>query len=208
VRLRLAVRNLLLASWPVDPAAIERVAPGGLAPATVDGRHLASVVAIRFGPGRLGRIPAPPFAQLNVRTYVEDAGEPAVLFLRSYVTWPALAGILAGAPFRLARIRFEPGLLRAKGLGVRIPFRVGEPTDPGELGGHERGLFEAAGLRRFDVERGPAQWRAAQPEGAIEVPVLHALGLDPAGPPSLLYAADTSFVTSLPPRSSASRSRR
>lgn len=192
----------------MDPEAIARVGPGGLRPATVDGRHLASVVAVRFGPGRLGRLPTPPFSQLNVRTYVEDDGETAVLFLRSYVTWGALPGILGGAPFRFARLRVEPGLVYAKGLGVRIPFRVGEPTDAGELGGHEHGIFEAAGLRRFDVERGAAQWRAARPEGAIEVPVLHALGLDPAGPPDLLYAAGTSFVTSLPPSSSSSRSRR
>ena len=174
----------------------------------MDGRHLASVVAIRFGAGHVGRLPMPPFTQLNVRTYVEDEGETAVLFLRSYVTPGGLPGILAGAPFRPARIRFEPGLVRAKGLGVRIPFRIGEATHPGELGGHERGLFEAAGLRRFDVERGPAQWRAAEPDGEIAVPVLHALGLDPTGSPSLLYTEDTSFATSLPPRSSASRSRR
>ena len=174
----------------------------------MDGRHLASVVAIRFGAGRVGRLPTPPFTQLNVRTYVEDEGETAVLFLRSYVTPGGLPGILAGAPFRPARIRFEPGLVRAKGLGVRIPFRIGEAIDPGELGGHERGLFEAAGLRRFDVERGPAQWRAAEADGEIAVPVLRALGLDPTGPPSLLYTEDTSFATSLPPRSSASRSRR
>jgi len=208
VRLSLPVIRLLLASWPVDPAAIERLAPGGLAPATVDGRHLASVVAVRFGAGRLGRLPSPPFTQLNVRTYVEDDGEAAVLFLRSYVTWAALPGILAGAPFRFARIRFDPGLVRAKGLGVRIPFRVGGPADAGELGGHEHGLFEAAGLHRFDIERGPAEWRSAEPAGEIEAPVLHALGLDPTGPPSLLYTEGTSFVTSIPPSSSSSRSRR
>jgi len=208
VRLRLAVRHLLLCSWPVEPDAIARVAPDGLEPATVDGRHLASVVALRFGPGRLGRLPSLPFCQLNVRTYVEDESGPAVLFLRSYVTWGALPGILFGAPFRPARIRVEPGLVRAKALGVRISFALGDPADAGELGGHERGIFEAAGLRRFDIERRPAQWRAARPEAEIEAPILHALGLDPVGPPDLLYAADTSFVTSLPPRSSSSRSRR
>jgi len=38
--------------------------------------------------------------------------------------------------------------------------------------------------------------------------VLAALGVDPAGPPNLLYATGASFVTSLPPSSSASRPRR
>jgi hypothetical protein len=208
VRLRLAVRDLVLCSWPVDPAAIERVAPAGLAPAMVGGRHLVSVVALRFGAGRLGRVPTPPFSQLNVRTYVEHDGEPTVLFLRAYATAGGLAGILFGAPFRHARIHVEPGLVRAPGLGLRIRFRLGEPTDPGELGGHERGLFEAGGLRRFDVERGPAEWRAAEPDGEIEARVLAALGVDPAGPPNLLYATGAAFVTSLPPSSSASRPRR
>ena len=208
MRLRLAVRDLLICSWPIDPVSIERVAPGVLAPAPVDGRHLVSVVAIRFGAGRLGRVPTPRFSQLNVRTYLEDEGQTAVLFLRSYVTPGALPGILFGAPFRTARIHLEPGLVRAPGLGVRIPYRLGGPADPGELGGHERGLVEAGGVRRFTVERGPAEWRAAEPEGEVHARVLLALGLDPTGPPSLLYAGDTSFVTSLPPRSSASRSRR
>ena len=60
VRLRLAVHDLVLASWPVDPTAIRRAVGAGLRPAAVDGRHLVSVVALRFGAGRLGRLPVLP----------------------------------------------------------------------------------------------------------------------------------------------------
>lgn len=208
MRVSLRVRELVLASWPVDPAAVARVAPAGLAPAAVDGRHLASIVAVRFGPGRLGRLPTPPFSQLNVRTYVEDEGGAAVLFLRSYVTAAALPAVLLRAPFRPARISMDTGLVDAPGIGVHIPYRLGAATDPGELGGHEQGIVQAGRLRRFTIERSAAAWRSAEPDGEIRAPVLAELGLDPTGPPSLLYASDTSFVTSLPPSSSASRSRR
>ena len=207
MRLRLSVHDLVLASWPVDPAAIARAVSPGLRPGAVDGRHLVSVVALRFGAGRLGRLPVPPFSQLNVRTYVEHEGRTAVFFLRSYVTAGGLPGILFGAPFKPARIRVGPERVEVPSAGVSLAFRLAESVEPGELGEHELGLYEAAGLREFTVERGPAEWRAAEPTAPVRADVLLSLGLEPGGEPSFVYASGASFTTEVPSRS-ASRSRR
>ena len=203
MRLRLSVRRLVVASWPVPAAAVRRVAPSGLEPALVDGQHLASVVAVRFAGGRLGRVPVLPFSQLNLRTYVEAGGEPAVLFLRSYVTPGGLGGILFGAPFRLARVRVRDDAVRAPGAGIDLRFRPGGATDPGDLGRHEVGLYEAAGLRRFRVERGPAEWRSAEPVGHARADGLLAVGLDVTGPPRIAVAGETWFETHVPPSRAA-----
>ena len=197
MRLRLSVQRLVVASWPVTREAVRRAAPPGVEPAAVEGEHLASVVALRFHGGRLGRLPVPPFSQLNLRTYVEADGEPAVLFLRSYVTPGGLAGILFGAPFRLARVRVREDAVRAPGAGVDLRFRPGGETDPGDLGRHEVGLYEAAGLRRFRVERGPAEWRSAEPVGDPRADGLFAVGFDVTGPPRLAIAGETWFETEI-----------
>ena len=203
MRLRLSVQRLVFASWPVTAEAVRRVAPPGFEPALVDGRHLASVVAVRFHGGRLGRVPVLPFSQLNLRTYVEAGGEPAVLFLRSYVTPGGLGGILFGAPFRLARVRVREDAVRAPGAGIDLRFRPGGATDPGDLGRHEVGLYEAAGLRRFRVERGPAEWRSAEPVGDARADGLLAVGLDVTGPPRIAVAGETWFETDVPPSRAA-----
>lgn len=203
MRLRLSVRRLVVASWPVPAEAVRRAVPPGLEPALVDGEHLASVVAVRFAGGRLGRVPVFPFSQLNLRTYVEAGGEPAVLFLRSYVTPGGLAGILFGAPFRLARVRVREDAVRAPGAGIDLRFRPGGATDPGDLGRHEVGLYEAAGLRRFRVERGPAEWRSAEPVGDARADGLLAVGLDVTGPPRIAVAGETWFETDVPPSRAA-----
>ena len=170
----------------------------------MDGEHLASVVAVRFRGGGLGRLPVLPFSQLNLRTYVEADGEPAVLFLRSYVTPGGLAGILFGAPFRpAARVRVREDAVRAPGAGIDRRFRPGGVTDPGDLGRHEVGLYEAAGLRRFRVERGPAEWRSAEPVGDPRADGLLAVGLDVSGPPRIALAGETWFETDVPPSGAA-----
>jgi hypothetical protein len=135
---------------------------------------------------------------------VEADGEPAVLFLRSYVTPGGLAGILLGAPFRpAARVRVREDAVRAPGAGIDLRFRPGGATDPGELGRHELGLYEAAGLRRFRVERGPAEWRSAEPVGGGRADGLLAVGLDVSGPPRIALAGETWFETDVPPSGGA-----
>jgi len=195
VRIRLSVHDLLLASWETSKESVERVAPPGAEPATVDGRFLVSLVSFRVRGGRAGRLPVLPFSQLNVRTYVVWKGEPAVLFLASRVTSGGLPGIFLGAPYRLARLRVRRGEVRAPGLGLRLAYRPGGAGEPGELGRHELGIFESAGLRSIRIARGPAEWHSAEPVGEIQADLLIAFGFRVQGGPELVYAPGASFET-------------
>jgi Uncharacterized conserved protein (COG2071) len=200
VRLSLRVRDLLLASWPTDPELVARTLPRGLEPEPVDGRHLVTIAALRYTGGRLGPLPVPPFAQLNVRAYVRHEGKPAVFFLMTRVTPAGMGGALLGAPYRPTRLRLGPGRVNAPGLGVSITYVPGEPARASALTAHEVGLYEAAGVRAFRIRRGPAEWRLADPVGRARADPLLALGFDVSAPPELLYAATAGFEAELPPR--------
>jgi hypothetical protein len=165
----------------------------------VDGRLLVSIVAFHVQGGRLGRLPILPFAQLNVRTYVNWRKEPAVFFGGMRVTTGGIPGRALGAPYRQARLRVGEGSVRADGLGVSLQFRVASPADPGPLGRHEVGLFENGGLRAFRIQRGDSEWRRAEVIEPARVDFLVALGFEPRGEPELLYAARASFETKVPP---------
>ena len=198
--LRVDVRDLLIASWPTSREAVARTLPPGLAPAEVAGRHLVSVVALRYAGGRLGLLPILPFSQLNLRVYVSWRDEPAVFFLAARVTPSGLGGILLGAPYRPARLTFGRGLAEAPGLGLALPYRVDGAGDPGPLGAHELGIFEAAGLRAFRIRRGEARWQRAVPDGPVRADLLPAHGFDVSGEPELYYAERASFEATVPPR--------
>jgi hypothetical protein len=165
----------------------------------VDGRLLVSIVAFHVQGGRLGRLPILPFAQLNVRTYVNWRKEPAVFFVGTRVTTGGVPGRVLGAPYRQARLRVREGSVRADGLGVSLQFRVAGPADPGPLGRHELGLFENKGLRAFRIQRGDSEWRRAEAVEPARGDFLVALGFEPRGEPELLYAAHASFETEVPP---------
>jgi hypothetical protein len=199
VEATLRVRDLVIASWETSRESIRNVLPVRLEPAEVDGRLLVSIVAFHVQGGRLGRVPILPFAQLNVRTYVNWREEPAVFFLGTRVTTGGLPGRALGAPYRQARVRVREGSVRAAGLGVSLRYRVDGPTDPGPLGRHELGLYENDGLRAFRIHRGDADWRRAETIEPARVDFLVALGLQPRGEPELLYAAQASFETEVPP---------
>jgi uncharacterized protein DUF2071 len=200
VRIRLDVENLLLASWEIEPEAIERVTPSGLEPATVDGRHLVSLVSFRVRGGRAGRIPVLPFSQLNVRTYVRWKGECAVFFLAQRVSAAGLAGVVFGAPYRAARIRVRPGEVSAPGLGLALRYRPTGPAEPGELGRHELGIFESGGLEGIRITRAPAEWHAAELVEPPRADLLLAYGFPARGEPGLVYAPRASFATARPAR--------
>lgn len=189
----------MIASWETSRESVRNVLPAGLEPTEVDGRLLVSIVAFHVQGGRLGRLPILPFAQLNVRTYVNWRKEPAVFFLGTRVTTGGLPGRALGAPYRQARVRVKEGSVRAAGLGVSIQFRVAGPADPGPLGRHELGLFENDGLRAVRIHRGDAHWRRANAVEPPRVDFLVALGFEPRGEPELLYAAHASFETKVPP---------
>jgi Uncharacterized conserved protein (COG2071) len=198
--LSLRVRNLVLASWETDSERVARTLPPGLRPAPVDGRHLVTIAVLRHAGGRLGPLPVPPFSQLNVRTYVEHEGEPAVFFLMSRVTLPGMGGAVLGAPFRPARIRVRPGDVEAPGPGVSLRYELAGPAGASELTGHLVGLYEAAGVRAFRIRRAPAVWQRALPAGPHRADPLTALGFDVSTPPQLLYAENAAFEADLPPR--------
>jgi hypothetical protein len=199
VEATLRVRDLVIASWETSRESIRNVLPVRLEPAEVDGRLLVSIVAFHVQGGRLGRVPILPFAQLNVRTYVNWREEPAVFFMGTRVTTGGLPGRALGAPYRQARVRVREGSVRAAGLGVSLRYRIDGPADPGPLGRHELGLFENDGLRAFRIRRGDADWRRAETIEPARVDFLVALGLQPRGEPELLYAAQASFETEVPP---------
>jgi hypothetical protein len=200
VRLRHRVRDLVLASWETDAELVARVLPAGLEPATVGGRHLVTIAALRWDGGRLGVFPVPHFKQVNVRVYARHRGETAVVFLALRVTPLGMGGALFGFPVRPARARVREGSVEAKGFGVELRYERRGPAEPGELGSHELGLFEAAGLRELRVRRGETSWERAEPVGAVRADPLAALGFTALGRPELLYAQRASFETELPPR--------
>jgi hypothetical protein len=200
MRLRLEIRDLLLASWETDRESVRRALPPELEPADVEGRFLVTVVCMRVRGGRLGRLPVPPFSQLNVRTYCTWNGEPAVFFVRAHVTPLGMGGAPLGAPYRPSLLRLRKGLASAPGLGFSLRYELRAEAEPGVLGRHELGIFEAGGLRAFRVHRGRASWQAAERVGEGRSDVLLALGFDVSGAPELLYAPETSFETDVPAR--------
>jgi hypothetical protein len=200
VLLRATVRDLVLASWETDAEHVARTLPAGLEPATVDGRHLVTIAALRWTGGRLGLLPVLPFSQLNVRVYARRGGETAVVFLALRVTLPGMAGALLGAPVRPARARVREGAVTAGGFGVELRYERRGPAGESELGAHGLGLLEAAGLREFRVRRGETAWERAEATGQARAEPLLALGFALEGPPELRYARRASFEAELPPR--------
>jgi Uncharacterized conserved protein (COG2071) len=200
VLLSLAVRDLLIASWETTEEAVGRVLPAGFEPAVIDGKQLVSVVTYRVENGRLGRLPIPRFSQLNIRVYTRYRGEAAVFFVSTRVTPLGMGGAFFGAPYRPARLRFRRGRAEAPGLGFSIHYLPAGPGTPQALGGHELGIFEAAGLRSFRIRRGEALWEDAVPTVPGRAELLLALGFDVRDDPALLYADRASFEADVPPR--------
>jgi hypothetical protein len=116
------------------------------------------------------------------------------------VTPLGMFGALVGAPYRPSLLRLREGFVSAPGLGFSLRYELRGEAQPGLLGRHELGFFEAAGLRAFRIQRGPASWHAAEPVGEVVSDVLLALGFDVREAPELVYAPETSFETEVPAR--------
>lgn len=198
--LRHRARDLVLASWETDPELVALTLPAGLEPATVDGRHLVTLAALRWDGGRLGVLPIPRFSQVNVRVYARHGDETAVVFLAVRVTTFGMGGALLGFPVRPARARVREGQVDARGFGVSLRYERRGPAGPSELGAHELGVFEAAGVRAFRIRRGEATWERGEAVGEVRADPLVALGFPLEGLPEIRYAARTSFEVELPPR--------
>jgi hypothetical protein len=75
-------RDVAFAHWPVDPEAVARVLPEGLAVATHDGDAYLGVVPFVMSEIGVRGVPlGRSFPELNLRTYVRHDGERAVYFL-------------------------------------------------------------------------------------------------------------------------------
>jgi Uncharacterized conserved protein (COG2071) len=200
VLLRHRARDLVLASWETDPDRVRETLPAGLEPATVDGRHLVTLAALRWEGARLGGLPVPRFSQVNVRVYGRLGDATAVVFLAVRVSTFGMGGALLGFPVRLARARVREGLVDAPGFGVSLRYERRGPAGPSDLGAHELGIFEAAGVRAFRIRRGEASWERGETTGEVGADPLLALGFPVEGPPDIRYVARTSFEVELPPR--------
>ena len=180
MRVSFRTRDLVVVSWPIAREDASRLLPAGLEPATVDGRHLISLVAMRHEG-------SPRYCQINIRTYVEHENEDAVYFLVTRVTLPGLVGVLMGAPFAPSRIAVERGRVEARGLGISLRYGVGDETDPGPIGKHELGIFGRGRLRTIRITREPAVWHRGELTGPRRADPLVVYGFDPVEPAEVLY---------------------
>jgi len=82
--MRQAWHDLLFAHWPIDPAALRALIPGGLTLDLFDGRAWIGVVPFHMTGVTVRGVPALPwlsaFPEINVRTYVTAGRKPGVWF--------------------------------------------------------------------------------------------------------------------------------
>lgn len=118
-------RDLLIASYAVDPALLEPRLPPGLVPDLFEGRAVCSLVGFRFLNTRVLGVKWPGFVnfpEINLRFYVreQNAERRGVVFVRELVTSRLVAAIARGLynePYSKAtitdRIERTGGALRA-----------------------------------------------------------------------------------------------
>jgi uncharacterized protein YqjF (DUF2071 family) len=222
--LAVTARDVLFAHWPVDPAAVERAVPDGLSVATRDGSAWLTVVVLEMTGVELGpvRPPTRPFAQINLRTYVERSparggGDLGVYFLSLDAGDAAAARAGAGVwslPFHAAdsevRRRGEEVVVRSRRRhdGARFDARYrpdGDPSPaaPGSLADflierHRYYVETGDGLAVGEIERDP--WRLAAAAAEIRTNTLPAAaGLPaPEAPPRFHYSPRFESTTGRP----------
>jgi hypothetical protein len=123
--------NVLSLTWAVDEARLAPHLPRGAQIDVLEGAPRVSVVAFHFRRTRVRGVPIPlhvNFGEINLRFYVRLHGERAVVFIREFVSRPAIAIIAKltyNEPYRTIRMRDEL-LARDDGLvGVRHRFGRG-----------------------------------------------------------------------------------
>ena len=187
MRVSFRTRDLVVVSWPIAREDAERLLPPGLEPSPVDGRYLISVVAMRHE-GKLR------YGQINIRTYVEHAGEQAVYFLVTRVTLPGLVGVLMGAPFAPSRISVKRGSGRSAWPRSLASLRRGR----GDRSRRDRGPrardLRAARLKTFRIRRGPAVWRRAALDAPVRADPLVVYGFEPDAQGADVVYADAALL--------------
>jgi uncharacterized protein YqjF (DUF2071 family) len=120
-------RNVLGVTYAADEALLQPHLPRGAQIDHLEGSPRVSLVAFAFRRTRLRGVPIPlhvNFPEINLRFYVTLHGERAVVFIREFVSRPAIAIVASVAynePYRTTRMREE--MLHRDGLlGVRHRF--------------------------------------------------------------------------------------
>ncbi len=122
--------HVLGVTYAADAALLEPHLPRGAQIDELEGSPRVSIVAFRFRGTRLRGVPIPfhvNFPEINLRFYVRLRGERAVVFIREFVSRPAISIIARAAynePYRTVRMR-EEVLERDGLLGVRHRFGHG-----------------------------------------------------------------------------------
>ena len=124
-------RHVLAVTYAAEQALLEPHLPHGAQIDTLQGSPRVSIVAFRFRRTRLRGVPIPlhvNFGEINLRVYVQLHGRRAVVFIREFVSRPAISRVARLAynePYRTIRMRDEV-LSRDDGLiGVRHRFGAG-----------------------------------------------------------------------------------
>ncbi|MBA3747969.1 MAG: DUF2071 domain-containing protein [Solirubrobacterales bacterium] len=120
--------HVLGVTYAVDEALLVPHLPRGAQIDTLEGSPRVSIVAFHFRRTRLRGVPIPlhvNFGEINLRFYVRLGGRRAVVFIREFVSRPAIsiiAKLTYNEPYRTIRMRDEV-LAREDGLvGVRHRF--------------------------------------------------------------------------------------
>lgn len=206
-------RDVLVASWPVDPEVVAARLPDGVEVDTFDGRAWLSVVPFVMRNVRPFSIPASigrTFGELNLRTYVTGDAGPGIYFFNLDAN-DRLGVALARTLFQLPYYRAEMSVTRT---GDAVEFRshrthggvpdldfdatyepVGEPdtASPGTLEAFllERYRFYTAGRSRlFCGEVAHEPWRLAHADATFRTNDLFAAnGFEtPDSVPHLVYS--------------------
>lgn len=124
-------RDLIIASYAVDPGLLERRLPPGLELDLFQGRAVCSLVGFRFLNTRVLGVTWPGyvnFPEINLRFYVREksGGKRGVVFVRELVTSGFVAAVARGVynePYSKARIseRVEKG---AESVRVGYEFAI------------------------------------------------------------------------------------
>ena len=208
-------RDVTFLHWPVEPAAVRRLLPGGVELDTFGGAAWVGVVAMSILRTRPPGLPAPSwpgsFPETNVRTYVRGpGGRPDVWFhsldaARLPVVLAARAGL--GLPYQWSRMAVDRGGGRLRYRSVRrwpgpcdaralLEVEVGPPLPAAAVTGLDRFLVDRWGLLsrwrgrllRVPVEHPP--WPLARVElRRLDQDLVEAAGLPAvAGAPHLLHS--------------------
>jgi len=218
--------DLLVASWPVDPATVADRLPDALTVDTFEGDAYLSVVPFVMADVRPRGLPAAvgrTFGELNLRTYVTGGDRPGIYFFNLDATDP-LGVRIARALFRLpyydADMRVERGpdgvsfeSERTHDGAPPLAFDATYRRD-GDLARAEPGSLTAFLLERYrffvagrgdTVYRGEvdhAPWELADATVDVrENDLFAANGFDhPGGDPHLAYSPGVDVTAALPRR--------